>query len=86
MPHITHETTGEDVRAFRNDSLLVIYPLTAEAVDWFDDNTEWEPSQRARGVVVCEHRYGPDLLMGAYQSGLSVSLDGVMADADLADA
>lgn len=73
---------AEDVRAFRMESVLVIFPRTDAARQWFADNCEPTAFDQARGVVTCEHRFGPDLLDGAYQSGLSVTLDGRAADAE----
>lgn len=34
-----------------------------------------------RGAYRAEHRYGPDILLAAHNAGLTVALDGQVADA-----
>jgi hypothetical protein len=68
-----------DLEAFgATDSVLRIYLRTAKGRKWAEDHTldglSFEP-------LLIEHRFGPALLLGAYQDGLTVSLDGRLADA-----
>jgi hypothetical protein len=63
-----------DIEAWTSDAFLTIRPLTMRAEAWVSDNIEWEAIW-VGDTFVCEHRYGLDLLLGAHQDGLTVSLD-----------
>lgn len=68
-----------DIEAFDGQSFLEVKGKTEDGVNWLLQYTsEYDPLDDALYV---EHRYGPDLLQGAHQAGLVVSLDGRIADA-----
>lgn len=71
-----------DIHAVTDSSLLSIMPLTRAGVDWMAEYV----GERADGtadkpIYYAEHRYGPDILLGAHHDGLTVSLNGRVADA-----
>lgn len=70
--------TPPDINAWRNPSFVSIIPETAAGRDWCADHINAEPQ---RGVYLAEHRYGPDILLAAHNAGLTVALDGQVADA-----
>jgi hypothetical protein len=71
--------TDPDLTCHTDRSFLHVCPSSARGVDWLLQHTAWDTLE---GVLLCEHRYGPDLLCGAYGDGLAISLDGRMADAE----
>lgn len=73
MTHI--DIAARDVGAF-----LVVGPLTPAGEAWLDEHLSGEDEWRG-GSLYVEHRFGPDLLMGAHMDGLTVALDGQIADA-----
>jgi len=68
-----------DIDATTHPSFLVIVPTTDEGADWCAEHiyADLDPN----GVYVAEHRYGPDILLAAHNDGLTVALDGQIADA-----
>lgn len=67
-----------DVRSF-----LSVMPTSETGLAWLRENVG--PGQPGRGqwpVYYVEHRFGPDLLLGAHNAGLAVSLDGRIADVE----
>lgn len=68
-----------DIEATDGPSFLEVKGKTEEGINWLLQYTsEYDPLEYALYV---EHRYGPDLLLGAHNDGLVVSLDGKIADA-----
>jgi hypothetical protein len=77
----TSEEPEVDIAAFHHPSFLIVEPKTEAGENWLLQYTdEYDPLE---GRLYVEHRYGPDLLLGAHQDGLVVSLDGRIADAEL---
>lgn len=67
-----------DINAWSNPSFLRIIPATPAGELWCDEHINAEP---AFGCYMAEHRYGPDILSAAHNAGLTVALDGKIADA-----
>jgi hypothetical protein len=67
-----------DLNAWWHASLLRIVPETDAGERWCSEHINAEP---ALGAYNAEHRYGPDILLAAHNSGLTVALDGKIADA-----
>lgn len=61
--------TPIDINAWSHASLLRIIPETEEGEKWCFLH------------INAEHRYGPDILLAAHNAGLTVALDGEIADA-----
>lgn len=68
-----------DINAWTNPSFVRIVPETDEGTDWCEGHIYGEP---LRGAYHAEHRYGPVILLAAHNAGLTVALDGRIADAD----
>lgn len=69
-----------DISAYGgNSSILTIEPETPEGVEWCAEHIYAEPEPG--GIYYAEHRYGPDILAAAHHAGLTVALDGRIADA-----
>jgi hypothetical protein len=62
-----------DIFATRLPSFCVLTGASDRGEDWLNEHIG--PERAA------EHRYAPDILMGAHRDGLTVSLDGRLADA-----
>ncbi len=71
-----------DIDARAHASFLDIMPISAAAIEWMRQYVG-ETSNKADQFPVyhVEHRYGPDILLGAHQDGLTVALNGRIADA-----
>lgn len=69
-----------DIDARWTPSLLHVTALTAHGECWLLDRIEGEATWIGDTWLV-EHRFGPDLLLGAHDDGLTVALDGCVADA-----
>lgn len=72
-----------DVDACNIGSFLNVVPTSEAGLDWLTKNVG--PGDQGRGqwpVYHVEHRFGPDLLLGAHNAGLTVSLDGRIADVE----
>lgn len=55
-----------------------IVPETEDGFDWCEGHINAEPQA---GAYLAEHRYAPDILKAAHDSGLTVAVDGQVADA-----
>lgn len=67
-----------DVNAWSSGGgLLCIQPKTDAGREWCADHINAEAHA---GVYLAEHRYGPDILLAAHNAGLTVALDGQVAD------
>lgn len=66
-----------DINAWSHASLLRIIPETEEGEKWCYDHINSLPLS---GAYNAEHRYGPDILLAAHNAGLTVALDGEIAD------
>lgn len=66
-----------DIQASHLPSFLIITPTTGEGSDWCADHINALP---IAGSYHAEHRYGPDILLAAHNAGLTVALDGQVAD------
>lgn len=67
-----------DINAYYHPSFLSIVPETVEGDAWCKRHIYAEP---LAGAYHAEHRYGPDILCAAHNAGLTVALDGRVADA-----
>lgn len=67
-----------DISASRTSSFCNIRPLTDAGWDWMEKNVQGE---EIRGAWAVEDRYAPALLLGAHQAGLTIVLDGRIANA-----
>lgn len=67
-----------DLNAWRHPSFVRIVPETDAAAEWCEEHINAEPQL---GAYYAEHRFGPDILLAAHNAGLSVALDGRVADA-----
>lgn len=67
-----------DINAWSNPSFLRIIPATPAGELWCDAHINAEP---CLGAYNSEHRYGPEILSAAHNAGLTVALDGRIADA-----
>lgn len=67
-----------DIQAWTDPSFLHITPTTERGEVWCWDHINAEPSPA--GDWLAEHRYGPDILLAAHRAGLTVELDGRVAD------
>lgn len=70
--------TAPDIEAWLHASYVSIVPRTDLGVEWCDEHIFAEPLM---GAYHAEHRYGPDILLAAHNAGLSVEIDGRLADA-----
>lgn len=70
--------TSIDINAWRDMSFVRIVPETERGETWCAEHINAEPYA---GAYMAEHRYGPDILSAAHNAGLTVALDGDIADA-----
>lgn len=70
--------TTVDINAWSHASLLHIIPETDAGEVWCWKHINAQPIS---GAYMSEHRYGPDILLAAHNAGLTVALDGKIADA-----
>lgn len=70
--------TPPDINAWRNPSFVRIVPEADAGAAWCAAHIYAEPQ---RGAYLAEHRYGPDILLAAHNAGLTVAIDGQVADA-----
>ena len=75
-----------DIDATTTPAFLIVRATTLDGERWLADRLEGEAASRlARpDALYVEHRFGPDLLLGAHNDGLTVALDGQIADAERA--
>ncbi len=57
-----------DIQAFDHGTFLELEGLTVDGCIWIHD--------KLHAVVLIDHRFGPDILAGALEDGLYVTLDG----------
>lgn len=72
------EITYPDIQAWSHPGFVRVVPLTDRGWDWADAHINADTVQ---GAYLAEHRYGPDILLAAHNAGLTVALDGRVADA-----
>lgn len=70
-------STPVDINAYHHPNLLRIVPETDAGERWCWEHINAEPQS---GAYMAEHRYGPDILQAAHNAGLTVALDGEIAD------
>jgi hypothetical protein len=72
-----------DIDARTNASFLNIMPCSPEGEAWMLENVgPAYPPEHQWPVYYVEYRYGPDILLGAHNDGLTVALDGRIANAE----
>lgn len=72
-----------DIDARSNASFLNVMPTSEEGEAWLLENVGVGSGFEGQWpVYYVEHRYGPDLLLGAHNEGLTVALDGHIANAE----
>jgi hypothetical protein len=65
---MTHDVLIND-----QGSIVLLQPLTAEAIDWFDEHlAAIEPWQRLGDSVAVDHRCAQDIVDGLAQDGFAV--------------
>jgi hypothetical protein len=70
--------TAPDLNAWTYPAFVRIVPETDAGEAWCGAHIYAEPD---RGAYHAEHRYGPTILLAAHNAGLTVALDGRIADA-----
>jgi hypothetical protein len=70
-----------DIEATWEPSLLHVRALTPDGECWLDERIEGEATWQGDTLLV-EHRFGPDILLGAHADGLTVALDGRIVDVE----
>lgn len=71
-----------DISAVGDMSFLRIMPTSEAGETWLLENVGESTAGLGQWpTYLCEHRYGPDLLLGAHNAGLTVALNGRIADA-----
>ena len=68
-----------DIEATWTLAFLVVRSTSIEGDSWLADRLEGEAIWQGETLLV-EHRFGPDLLLGAHTEGLTVELDGRIVD------
>jgi hypothetical protein len=74
------EMTAIDIDATWTEPFLLVRATSLEGDAWLSDRIESEAIWQGDTLLV-EHRFGPDILLGAHNDGLVVALDGRIADA-----
>ena len=75
--------TATDIDAHDFNTFLSVRPSSETGLEWLRNNAgPGEPGGPLGPVYYVEHRFGPDLLLGAHNAGLVVSLDGRIADVE----
>lgn len=70
---------GPDIAATWSPAFLQVRGVTLHGEAWLSDRLEGEATWSG-DVLLVEHRFGPDLLLGAHMEGMTVSLDGRTVD------
>jgi hypothetical protein len=68
-----------DIQALWTPAFLIVRAATLDGDAWLNERVEGEATWDGDCLLV-EHRFGPDFLLGAHVEGLTVSLDGKVAD------
>ena len=60
-----------DVLIENHGSLVLFYPLTDAAHEWFEENVRVPDFMQTAHYVACEPRFAPDIIAGLMDAGLS---------------
>lgn len=72
-------TPAIDIAATWTPAFLLVRAETPDGDAWLSERIEGEAIWQGDTLVV-EHRFGPDILLGAHNDGLTVALDGRVCD------